>query len=606
MKNILLNFPVTVFIICYAASGDVFAGYGINMNPVYMASSFKVFWISGISVLFFCFIFFRFNYALAIFINALISLGLGMASIKLLSPETPLIFSIMAMILPLFTDLSVFYFLVCAFPPLSVKTWGEKTGLRMGFSYAIIKMIFGGILLFALTRPAIPLFANIGFFIFSGFLVSGLITCFAFPAVFSRKIFKNQNFFNPFMEKAGDFFAGFGKKVLFTAISVTILVLIISLSKNWHEPSRLLITKAAIPFLKLAFAITMPLLLIFCSVRLAIMAFLPPVFIFINFLSFFISGSLPFTVWEISFISIIIVISFCHCVAFIVLCQKGLTKKSILTGHFASGMLIIAGTSGLILPDDPILNMAAIIFFMGTILSITGIFTILSPLMDIYFKWEKNSENLPAKIMSRYKNTEAYPRIFAFFKLKYDSMFKELPSLIPPLKNVKYIIDIGCGYGVPAAWMSARFDGAIIYGIDPDSERIRVASMALGGKGVMKTGKAPDIPLVSDPVQLVIMIDMAHFLNDEDLILTLKRVTACLDKNGALIMRVVIPPEKKGSWIWRLENLRHKFFKIKPYYRSIEKINNFIKQSGFASVKNYDSGSARELVWFVATYDDHA
>ncbi len=601
MKDFLPKLFFLVFIIYYFICEQAFAGYGINMNPVYMASCFKVCLISGISVLFFSLLFFRFAYALVIFIIGLISLGFGIIFIKLLSPQTPLIFSVMALILPLFMDLSVFSFLIFIHPPLSVKRGKEKIALKFGVSYGIIKVIFGAILWIALNRPAIPVFKNIGFFIFLGFLFSWLTTYFIFW-IFPDKIFKGLSFFNSFVEKTGNFFAGFGKKALFAAVSITILIFILSFSKNWHDPSRLLVTKATISFLKLICAMIVPLLLIFCSVPLTIMALLPPVFVFINLLSFFISGGLPFTVWEISFLAIIITVSLCHCVCFILLCQKGVSKKSIFAGHFAAGILIMAGTFGLILPDDPILNMAAIIFLMGSLFSIIGIFTILSPLMDIFvfFRWKKRVKNPAEKALICYKNIEAYPRIFAFFKLKYDAMFKEVPYFISSLKNVKYIIDIGCGYGVPAAWISSIFPKAVICGIDPDPERIRVASVALGKKGVMKTGKAPDIPLVSKPVNLVLMIDMAHFLNDADLILTLKRLRACLDKKGLLIMRVVIPPEKGGSWVWHLENMRHKFLKIKPCYRDIEKINDFIKESGFMSVKNYDSGSDRELFWFVA------
>ena len=82
--------------------------------------------------------------------------------------------------------------------------------------------------------------------------------------------------------------------------------------------------------------------------------------------------------------------------------------------------------------------------------------------------------------------------MFVRFKLQFDPMFKELPRMLADCKNVTTIIDIGCGYGVPACWCLEYFDQAMVYGIDPDPERVRVAAIATGDRGTITVGWAPE------------------------------------------------------------------------------------------------------------------
>ena len=42
------------------------------------------------------------------------------------------------------------------------------------------------------------------------------------------------------------------------------------------------------------------------------------------------------------------------------------------------------------------------------------------------------------------------------------------------------ILDVGCGHGLPACWLADRYPTAMLHGIDPNTERVRVAAMALG------------------------------------------------------------------------------------------------------------------------------
>ena len=86
---------------------------------------------------------------------------------------------------------------------------------------------------------------------------------------------------------------------------------------------------------------------------------------------------------------------------------------------------------------------------------------------------------------------EAYPKIFARFKIRLDPMFSELPRIFEFTRQLRTILDIGCGFGVPASWLIENFAELKIHGIDLDSNRVRIASRALGQRGKMVVGRVP-------------------------------------------------------------------------------------------------------------------
>ena len=180
-------------------------------------------------------------------------------------------------------------------------------------------------------------------------------------------------------------------------------------------------------------------------------------------------------------------------------------------------------------------------------------------------------------------------------------MFSELPPFLDSLKDIKTIIDIGCGYGVPAAWMLERFPGAKVIGIDPDADRVRIAARVAGRRASIKSGSAPDIPAVSQPADLVIMLDITHYLNDEALRLTFKNIYDRLEHGRQLIIRASIPPTRPTPWMWWLENFKLKLNQTPSYYRSAETLQTMLVETDFIVDQTKPSGAHGELVWFMVT-----
>ncbi len=97
------------------------------------------------------------------------------------------------------------------------------------------------------------------------------------------------------------------------------------------------------------------------------------------------------------------------------------------------------------------------------------------------------------------------------------------------------------------------------------------------------------------------MLDMLHYLNDDELRLTLQRIyQALFQQKGRLIIRAVIPPKERGTWLWYFENFKLKLFKISVYYHSSDQIKSMIEDAGFTLNFTMPSGSNGESYWFIA------
>ena len=202
------------------------------------------------------------------------------------------------------------------------------------------------------------------------------------------------------------------------------------------------------------------------------------------------------------------------------------------------------------------------------------------------------------RVLQRYRNAGAYQRQFSRFKLRMDPMFSELPSLLTN-PGIRTVADIGCGYGVPSCWILERFADATVYAIDPDPVREFTASRAMGTRGRVSAAAAPEIPKVPCPVDVVMMLDMIHFLNDDEMHLTLKRLSAILDLKGCILVRAALPPAYRFPWVWWLENLKYKLSGVPYYYRTGVEIEKIIHQAGLDIELTAPSGSRGDLVWLI-------
>ncbi len=271
---------------------------------------------------------------------------------------------------------------------------------------------------------------------------------------------------------------------------------------------------------------------------------------------------------------------------------------------FLSAATSLIGFGAMWAADHSMLKSTGITAFLGIGYSMIGTFLILPPVLG---HLEKRRQDRPAaggtlqeRVYSRYRDMEAYPRFFARFKMRLDPMFSEMERMFRTADGVKTILDIGSGYGVPASWLLERFTGARLHGIEPSAERVRVALMAVGDRGFISQGHAPEIPDVDAPVDLATMIDMVHFLPDEGFAETLTRLREQTRNGGSLIIRALLHPRRRRPWAWWYHNLILKLSRVPAYYRPVGQLQSMVGQSGFRVEHTLPSGSDEELVWLVA------
>jgi len=262
------------------------------------------------------------------------------------------------------------------------------------------------------------------------------------------------------------------------------------------------------------------------------------------------------------------------------------------------------GFGVLMFAEHPLLKSIGIVSFLGIGYALIGAYFILPVLMEKIFApfafpsgaVEACSREHFRRTILRYRHLPGYPRVFARFKLMMDPMFREVHQYV---KNPRRILDIGCGYGVPATWLLELHPEAKVYGLEPDEERVLIASRVIGARGRAQVGRAPDLPDVEGSVDHVLMLDMLHYMEDEELRLVLRRIYGKLESGGILLIRATIPSDRKVPWKRWIEMLHLRMIKTQQRFRREEDIAGRLKSAGFDVGVHASPTPGVEEKWFV-------
>ena len=257
----------------------------------------------------------------------------------------------------------------------------------------------------------------------------------------------------------------------------------------------------------------------------------------------------------------------------------------------------LAGFAALLAAQHDALKSVGWMACLGLGYSLAGTLLIVPPLLRRRFGGESNGRGGIAK---RYRNLEPLVRMRVHRALRRDPLFKELADLAPPPNRLANILVVGCGYGVPACWMADRYPTAIVHGIDPDAERVRVTGLVLGQRGRVQLGWAPELPPMDVLQDLAILLDVSHCLQDWELEKTLERIHERLLPGGRLIMRSMLPAaaRPRGSWYrdWLARTSRDR----NAVYRHAHTLDALLSACGFEVLTCRTSGTRGHRVWHVA------
>lgn len=279
-----------------------------------------------------------------------------------------------------------------------------------------------------------------------------------------------------------------------------------------------------------------------------------------------------------------------------------------LAAIFLGGVSTLIGAGALMTARHGVLRLAGMATFGGIFFALAGALLITAPLVRLLLRppgpWAEPPRSGLGKrqrrrlVMARFRNLEPTPRLFAFFKLRLDPMFEKLDGLAGQAGR---IIDIGCGYGLPAAWIMAGRPQTRFYCLEPEAERVRVARRVLGPGAVVVNGRAQELSADKGPADLVMLIDMLHYLDDAEAARLLETCRQALAEGGGLLLRATIPrPGARARFYRFFETFRLRLGRSTPHYRSQEALKTLLDQAGFKTILAEPSGPGREETWIRA------
>jgi SAM-dependent methyltransferase len=272
---------------------------------------------------------------------------------------------------------------------------------------------------------------------------------------------------------------------------------------------------------------------------------------------------------------------------------------------FLAGGSTLVGLGTLALADHAVPRSAGLTTLLGLGCTLLGTFVLLPPLLERLFAPRPfaaravpvGSAAHRRLVRARYRHLAPGARLFARFKLRLDPMFARLDALLGPAERV---LDIGCGFGVPAAWLLAIRPGLRIEGLEPDPQRVRVAARVIGERGAVQRGAAPELDPVGGGYDAVLALDVIHHLDDDALARSLAAIRQRLVPGGRLILRATVPGDAGWAWERRLEALRLGLQRRRAHFRPLAALQEALRAAGLQPVHAEPTAAGREETWLVA------
>ena len=269
------------------------------------------------------------------------------------------------------------------------------------------------------------------------------------------------------------------------------------------------------------------------------------------------------------------------------------------------GVVSLIGMGAMIFSRHAVLRSAGISTFLGIAYAMVGAFVFVPFFLKYIFKPIKITPSglKPASrdhfrlALQRFRHLEPGPRLFAKYKMKLDPLFNRLAEFVDPTGTV---IDIGCGYGVPAVWLATLYPKLRFVCLEPDRERARVAERVLGENAVIIRGGALDLPPVPAKVETVIMLDMAHYLSDDELITVLGKLHTKLLPAGKLVIRSTVAFGGRLRFYRWVETFKMRLKGLTPHFREVSAMTGLLSRCRYRIDLVEPTAPDREDTWFIA------
>jgi SAM-dependent methyltransferase len=205
------------------------------------------------------------------------------------------------------------------------------------------------------------------------------------------------------------------------------------------------------------------------------------------------------------------------------------------------------------------------------------------------------------RVRQLYRYQGPYVTQFVFWKMKTDPLFKAVQEAVPQQGR---ILDLGCGYGIVANWLTLGAPGRTVIGVDNDTGKIRAASAtAVHNPRVSFT--IGDVLSTEYPLcDCVLMCDLLHYLPREFKVQLLRRAFGALPPGGWLVVRDAFQQPGRKHWLtawcerWAVRLGQNKTA-YGLHFESLAQHLALLTTAGFAEAKTLEDaglGSNRLLV----------
>ncbi len=155
--------------------------------------------------------------------------------------------------------------------------------------------------------------------------------------------------------------------------------------------------------------------------------------------------------------------------------------------------------------------------------------------------------------------------------------YEKVESYIP---NSGKILDFGCGYGILSNFLALNQSDRDVLGMDLNRKRIDVAKRSIKGRKNISFRCIPFGGLKLSTFDAVVMTDVLHHIDENEINSILRSVWQCLRPGGKLvILDVDRRPILKFLITYLIDRMLNPNTGL--YYRSVESMQHFIAQFPF-------------------------
>lgn len=193
---------------------------------------------------------------------------------------------------------------------------------------------------------------------------------------------------------------------------------------------------------------------------------------------------------------------------------------------------------------------------------------------------ESEEGKIVEELMNLYSNCGLYVRMYAKLRLH----LLALSHIINFLPKNGIIIDLGCGYGLLANYLSLRLKSARIIGLDLNPKRIKIAQETVKSRKNIEF-LLKDVTLEVPSCSGVILSDFLHHLSVNTQNYLLRNIFNKLDRGGVLVILEINPSEKPicKYWLSCISDVILYPFSEKCHYRQPNEMQKMLSQIGFTT-----------------------